>query len=203
MDGAPALVPAETAASVNTLDTPALLVDFDRLERNIARWQLATDTAGVRLRPHIKTHKSVALAALQREAGAYGIAVAKVGEAEVFAAAGFEDIAIAYPVVGETKWQRIARLAEHAKITLNVDSATAAEGISAAASAAGVTVHLQIDLDSGFGRCGVPAGNAGGTDRHRAPDRGAAGRRARRRDDPPRPLLPGRRRDVARGGRRA
>ena len=57
------------------------------------------------------------MAALQREAGAHGIAVAKVGEAEVFAAAGFEDIAIAYPVVGEAKWQRIARLAEHARIT--------------------------------------------------------------------------------------
>jgi len=160
MDGSPALAPPGSVESVSTLDTPSLLVDLDRLERNIARWQLAADTAGVHLRPHIKTHKSVALAAMQRDAGAHGIAVAKVGEAEVFADAGFEDIAIAYPVVGETKWQRIARLAQHAKITLNVDSATAAAGISAAASAAGVTVHLQIDLDSGFGRCGVPAGNA-------------------------------------------
>jgi len=160
MDGSPALAPPGSVESVSTLDTPSLLVDLDRLERNIARWQLAADTAGLHLRPHIKTHKSVALAAMQRDAGAHGIAVAKVGEAEVFADAGFEDIAIAYPVVGEAKWQRIARLAQHAKITLNVDSATAAEGISAAASAAGVTVHLQIDLDSGFGRCGVPAGNA-------------------------------------------
>jgi len=161
MDGSPALAPPGSVESVSTLDTPSLLVDLDRLERNIARWQLAADAAGVHLRPHIKTHKSVALAAMQRDAGAHGIAVAKVGEAEVFADAGFDDIAIAYPVVGETKWQRIARLAEHAKITLNVDSAAAAEGISAAASAAEVTVHLQIDLDSGFGRCGVPAGNAG------------------------------------------
>src|SRR5262245_64165513 len=110
MDGSPALAAAETiesAARVGDLDTPALLVDADRLERNVARWQQAADDAGVRLRPHIKTHKSVALAALQREAGAHGIAVAKVGEAEVFAAAGFDDIAIAYPVVGAPKWQRV------------------------------------------------------------------------------------------------
>jgi D-serine deaminase-like pyridoxal phosphate-dependent protein len=157
-----ALAPAETvesAARVSSLDTPALLVDADRLERNIARWQRAADDAGVKLRPHIKTHKSVALAALQRDAGAHGIAVAKVGEAEVFADAGFDDIAIAYPAVGATKWQRIARLAQRAKITVNVDSAAAVEGLSAAASQAGATVHLQIDLDSGFGRCGIPAGD--------------------------------------------
>jgi D-serine deaminase-like pyridoxal phosphate-dependent protein len=160
MDGSPAMATAETLASaarVSELDTPALLVDAERLERNIARWQRAADDAGERLRPHIKTHKSVALAALQRDAGAHGIAVAKVGEAEVFAAADFDDIAIAYPVVGATKWQRIARLAQRAKITVNVDSAVAVEGISAAASHAGATVHLQIDLDSGFGRCGIPA----------------------------------------------
>jgi D-serine deaminase-like pyridoxal phosphate-dependent protein len=157
MDGSPALAPAAGAASVSTLDTPALLVDLDGLDRNVARWQLAADEAGVRLRPHIKTHKSVALAALQRDAGAVGIAVAKVGEAEVFADAGFEDIAIAYPVVGVPKWERIARLAQRARITVNADSVVATQGISAAASAAGVTVHLQIDLDSGFGRCGIPA----------------------------------------------
>jgi D-serine deaminase-like pyridoxal phosphate-dependent protein len=144
-------------ARVSALDTPALLVDADRLERNITRWQQAADAAGVRLRPHIKTHKSVELAALQRAAGASGIAVAKTGEAEVFAAAGFDDIAIAYPVVGAQKWQRIARLARQARITLNIDSAAAVEGISAAARDEGATVHLQIDIDSGFGRCGVPA----------------------------------------------
>src|SRR3954465_3523986 len=164
MDGSPALAPAgniDEAASVSTLDTPALLVDLDRLERNTPRWQLATETAGVRLRPHIKTHKSVAIAALQREAGAHGIAVAKVGEAEVFADAGFDDIAIAYPVIGEAKWERIARLAGRVRLTVNVDSAAGAEGLSAAAPAAGVTVHVQIDLDSGFGRCGIPVTDGG------------------------------------------
>lgn len=160
MDGSPLAAAGASDTSVATLDTPALLVNLDRLERNIARWQDAADATGVRLRPHVKTHKSVAVAALQRDAGAHGIAVAKPGEAEVFADAGFDDIAIAYPVVGEAKWARIAELATTARVTVNVDSAAAAEGLSGAATAVGATVYVQIDLDSGFGRCGVPAGDA-------------------------------------------
>ena len=159
MEGSPQAAAVATPAGVSLLDTPALLVDLDRLERNIARRQRAADEAGVRLRPHIKTHKSVVLAALQRDAGAYGIAVAKVGEAEVFAAAGFDDIAIAYPVIGADKWRRVAELAATARITVNVDSAIAAEGLSAAAVLAGVTIAAQVDVDSGFGRCGVPMGD--------------------------------------------
>jgi D-serine deaminase-like pyridoxal phosphate-dependent protein len=160
-DGSPVVAEASAKRlSVGELDTPALLVDLDRLERNIARWQEAADAAGVRLRPHIKTHKSLAIAALQREAGAHGIAVAKVGEAEVFARAGFVDIVIAYPVVGEAKWRRIAELAATTRITVNVDSAVAAAGLSAAAVDVGATVRVQIDLDTGFGRCGVPAADA-------------------------------------------
>jgi D-serine deaminase-like pyridoxal phosphate-dependent protein len=160
MERSPALATVPGASSVAALDTPALLVDVDRLERNIARWQESATRAGVHLRPHIKTHKSVALAGLQRDAGARGIAVAKVGEAEVFAGAGFDDVVIAYPVVGDAKWQRIARLARLTRLTVNVDSETGAEGLSAAASAAGATVFVQIDLDSGFGRCGVPIADA-------------------------------------------
>src|SRR5262245_10436124 len=157
MDGSSLTAAAVRDTSVATLDTPALLVDVERLERNIARWQDAADAAEVKLRPHTKTHKSVAIAGLQRDAGAHGIAVAKPTEAEIFAAAGFEDIAVAYPVVGEAKWARIAELATTARITVNVDSAAAAEGLSTAAAAVGATVYVQVDLDSGFGRCGVPA----------------------------------------------
>ena len=199
MDGSSLTAAAVRDTSVATLDTPALLVDLDRLERNITRWQDAADAAGVRLRPHAKTHKSVAIAGLQRDAGAHGIAVAKPSEAEVFAAAGFDDIAIAYPVVGEAKWARVAELATTARITVNVDSATAAEGLSAAAAAVGATVHVQIDLDSGFGRCGVPAERHS---RDRGPRRARhkpARARARRRHHPPRPLLPRRRRHDPRG----
>jgi D-serine deaminase-like pyridoxal phosphate-dependent protein len=161
MEGSPGASAVAVPSSVSLLDTPALLVDLDRLERNIARRQEAADAAGVRLRPHIKTHKSVVLAGLQRDAGAYGIAVAKVGEAEVFAHAGFEDIAIAYPVIGAAKWRRVADLAATTRMTVNVDSAIAAEGLSAAAAGAGVTISVQIDVDSGFGRCGVPIDDPG------------------------------------------
>ena len=74
----------------------------------------------------------------------------------MFAQAGFDDIAIAYPVVGAAKWRRVADLAATARMTVNVDSAIAAEGLSAAAAGAGVTIFVQIDVDTGFGRCGVP-----------------------------------------------
>jgi D-serine deaminase-like pyridoxal phosphate-dependent protein len=156
MDGSPHAAAVVQPTSVATLDTPALLVDLDRLERNIARRQQAADAAGVHLRPHIKTHKNAVIAGLQRDAGAHGIAVAKSAEAEVFAQAGFDDIVIAYPVVGAAKWRRVAELAEHARITVNVDSEAAAKGLSAAAASAGVEIRVQIDVDSGFGRCGVP-----------------------------------------------
>src|ERR1700755_2836635 len=116
MDGSHLGANVANASRIATLDTPALLVDLDRLERNIGRWQDAADAAGVRLRTHIKTHKSLALASLPRGGRAYGIAVAKVGEAEVFARGGFDDIAIAYPVVGETKWRRVAELATAVRI---------------------------------------------------------------------------------------
>src|SRR3954451_2894925 len=156
MDGSPHVAAVVNPTSVATLDTPALLVDLDRLERNITRRQQAADAAGVHLRPHIKTHKNAAIAGLQRDAGARGIAVAKTAEAEVFAHAGFDDIVIAYPVVGAAKWRRIAELAERARITVNADSGTAVKGLSAAAASAGVQIRVQIDIDSGFGRCGVP-----------------------------------------------
>ena len=92
----------------------------------------------------------------------------------MFAAAGFDDIAIAYPVVGEAKWRRIAELAEHARITRQRRQRDSRRGLSAAASAAGVTVHVQIDLDSGFGRCGVPTDDRGDDRQARAWSTGAA-----------------------------
>lgn len=142
---------------VETLPTPCLVVDLPRLETNIERWQHAIDAQGKRLRPHIKTHKSPEMALLQTRAGAAGIAVAKVAEAEVFAAHGFDDIVVAYPVFGEEKWARLAELARTTRITVNTDSAEAARGLSAAADAAGVVLGVQIEIDSGFHRCGVPA----------------------------------------------
>ena len=88
--------------------TPAVVVDLDRIERNIARVQAICDKAGVANRPHIKTHKSPLLARMQRDAGARGITCQKLGEAEVMVAAGIDDVLIPYNIVGEDKLERLA-----------------------------------------------------------------------------------------------
>ena len=142
--------------SIYELDTPATLIDLDRMEENIRAWQAVMDRYDVKFRPHIKTHKIPEIARMQLSAGAGGIVCAKVSEAEPFAAAGVDDICIAYPVVGELKWARIADLAAKTKrVTVNCDSAEAASGLSRAATAAGVTIHVHIDVDSGLHRGGV------------------------------------------------
>ncbi len=139
------------------LDTPAVVVDLERLERNIREWQAAMDAAGVRFRPHVKTHKIPEIAAMQTAAGAVGIIAAKVSEAEVFERAGIRDICIAFPVIGRQKWQRVAEMARRGvRVVINVDSETGARGLSEAADAAGVTILLQIDVDSGMHRGGIP-----------------------------------------------
>lgn len=148
--------PVEAGSPVEDLETPCLLVDLDRLEGNIAGWQASVEQYDVRMRPHIKTHKIPAIAAMQRAAGATGIATAKVAEAEVFAAHGFDDIVVAYPVVGWRKWRRLAALAELATVTVNVDSELAARGLNEAAVAREVTIGVQLEIDTGFGRCGFP-----------------------------------------------
>ena len=148
---------AKPGMSIYDLDTPTTLIDLDRLEKNIREWQANMSRCGVRFRPHIKTHKIPEIARMQLAAGAAGIVCAKVSEAEPFAAAGVEDICIAFPVVGEIKWQRIAELARNVKrVTVNCDSEQAARGLSDAAAKAGVTLYLQIDIDSGLHRGGIP-----------------------------------------------
>ena len=90
---------------------------------------------------------------MQMKAGACGIVSAKVSEAEPFTAAGIEDICIAYPVVGEMKWRRVAALAKRVtSLTVNCDCAEAARGLSKAAAAVGATIRVQIDIDSGLHR---------------------------------------------------
>ncbi len=146
---------SDSASLWPSIETPALVVDLDLMEANIRRWQSAFDDAGVAFRPHIKTHKSPAIAACQIAAGAVGLAVAKVAEAEVFAAAGFRDLAVTYPVVGPAKWRRLAELARTCTMTVNVESEFAARGLSAAAIAAGSTLLVHLDVDIGAHRSGV------------------------------------------------
>ena len=148
-------IDVEAGMTLAEVPTPALIVDLDRMEANIAAWQAMADRNGVRFRPHIKTHKTPEIAAQQLAAGACGIASAKPTEAEVFAAAGCDDIVIAYPTVGEDKWERLARIAAGARVTVNVDSEHEARGLSAAAVAAGVELRVQIEIDTGLHRVGL------------------------------------------------
>ncbi len=145
-------------SSIYELDTPTTLIDLDRLEKNIREWQAQADKCKVQFRAHIKTHKIPEIALLQIAAGARGIVCAKVSEAEPFAEAGIEDICIAYPVVGEVKWQRLAALASRIRsLTVNCDSELAARGLSKAASEAGALIRVHIDIDSGLHRGGIPS----------------------------------------------
>jgi len=134
--------------------TPALVIDLDRMDRNIERWQALVSSHGKKLRPHVKTHKIPEIWLRQEAAGACGIAAAKPTEAEVFYEAGCRDIVLAFPTVGADKWARLAAMATDAKITVNVDSEPEARGLSAAAAAAGATVFVQVEIDTGLHRCG-------------------------------------------------
>lgn len=140
-----------------TYGTPAVVIDLDRVERNIARLQAACDAAGVANRPHIKTHKSPELARLQIEAGAKGITCQKLGEAEVFAEAGFDDILISYNVFGAQKEARMAALLERSTVRLTVaaDNPVTIAGLSRAGLAAGRDVDVVIECDTGRKRAGV------------------------------------------------
>jgi D-serine deaminase-like pyridoxal phosphate-dependent protein len=140
---------------VSELETPAVVVDLDVMERNLSRMAEYCQRQGIKLRPHTKSHKIPELAKRQIESGATGITVAKIGEAEVMLASGITDILIAYPLVGIAKTTRLAELAELADITVSLDSLEAARAISEQATARNVKVGILAELDVGFGRCGV------------------------------------------------
>jgi D-serine deaminase-like pyridoxal phosphate-dependent protein len=140
------------------LETPAVTVDLDILEANLRRKAELARKAGVKLRPHTKTHKSVEVARMQLQLGAAGITVAKLGEAEVMAAAGIDDILIAYPIIGEAKLARLARLMEKAKVIVSTDDEGVAAGLSGLGVSLGRRIPLYIDVDSGLGRCGLAPG---------------------------------------------
>jgi D-serine deaminase-like pyridoxal phosphate-dependent protein len=141
-------------ASLSTIPTPFVVIDRGRLERNIANMQARAKTAGVRLRPHAKTHKSPAIAQRQIEAGAKGICCAKLGEAEVFVAAGIGDIRLPYPI-HPSNAERVLALTDHAKISIVVDDESVASGWSDAMVAAGRRLAVLVKVDVGFHRCGV------------------------------------------------
>jgi D-serine deaminase-like pyridoxal phosphate-dependent protein len=135
------------------------MLDEVRLDRNIERMAGLAARAGVALRPHAKTHKLLPVADRQLRAGCHGLTVAKLGEAELFARHGVRDIFIAYPVWGAAKWRRVCDLAEGAEIRVGADSAEVFSGISAAAAQHGLVIPVRIEVDTGFGRCGVQSGD--------------------------------------------
>jgi D-serine deaminase-like pyridoxal phosphate-dependent protein len=135
--------------------TPALVVDLDRVERNIARVQRLCERAGVANRPHIKTHKSPVLAKMQIAAGAKGITCQKLGEAEVMVDAGIDDILISYNLLGEAKIGRLGALLKRANITVAADNATVIEGLAQAGRIAGRPLGVVIECDTGRKRAGV------------------------------------------------
>jgi D-serine deaminase-like pyridoxal phosphate-dependent protein len=145
----------DAGLETSRLDTPRLLVDTTRLDRNIRRMAELASAAGVALRPHAKTHKMLQVADRQIAAGCTGLTVAKLGEAELFARHGVDDLLVAYPVWGRSKWQRLCDLAATTTIRVAADSREVFEGISDAASANGVVIRARIEVDTGFGRCGV------------------------------------------------
>jgi D-serine deaminase-like pyridoxal phosphate-dependent protein len=135
--------------------TPAVVIDLDVVERNIARVQALCAAAGVANRPHIKTHKSPALAAMQRAAGARGITCQKIGEAEVMADAGHDDILIAYNLLGEQKLGRLGALLSRVKVTVAADNPTVVVGLPRAAEIAGRDLDVVVECDTGRKRAGV------------------------------------------------
>jgi D-serine deaminase-like pyridoxal phosphate-dependent protein len=135
--------------------TPALVIDMDRVERNISRIQAICDAAGVANRPHIKTHKSPFLARLQIQAGARGITCQKLGEAEVMADAGLDDILISYNLIGEEKIARLGALLAKTNVTVAADNAVVIAGLSHAGTAAGRPLPVVIECDTGRKRAGV------------------------------------------------
>lgn len=140
---------------VAELETPAVVVDLDVMERNLSRMANYCRDKNLRLRPHTKTHKIPALAQRQIELGARGITVAKIGEAEVMLDAGISDILIAYPIFGGGKAEKLADLATRANITVALDSLEVAEAISSALHGKNANVGILIEIDVGFRRCGI------------------------------------------------
>jgi D-serine deaminase-like pyridoxal phosphate-dependent protein len=145
---------------LDAVTTPALVVDRDRLVRNIRDMAERARSLGVALRPHAKTHKSPAIAALQREHGATGLTVATVTEAEGFAAGGVEDLLLTAPPVGDWRTERLVALARRVRLRVAVDAAEVVAALDRACARHGVEIGYVWEIDCGVGRFGTPPGVA-------------------------------------------
>lgn len=143
---------------INMMDTPVVSVDLDVVQRNIMRIQQFADQCGVKVRPHTKTHKSIYFAKQQLQAGAVGITVAKLGEAEIMVEAGIRNILIAFPIIGDAKLKRLQQLLKVANVTVSLDNLTVAEGLSKLGISMNRKIQVYIEIDTGLHRTGVVPG---------------------------------------------
>jgi len=151
--------------SLDGVETPALLLDLDIMEANLAAMAAQLRDRGITLRPHAKTHKSARIARCQLDHGATGLTVATIGEAEVFAGHGFTDLFIAYPIFASgTKTARLEDLARRVRLRVGVESEAGARALARALRGTGPAAHAEvlIEIDSGQHRTGVPPAAAGG-----------------------------------------
>lgn len=148
------------AMKIHDLDTPALIVDLDRLAINLQRVAGYAAERGFRLRPHTKTHKTPEIGRMQLDAGAAGLTVAKVGEAEAMLDSGTPDLLLAYPVWGAKKLERLVAVARKTRVTVSLDSIEVAQALSDAARQAGLSFGVLVEENVGMDRTGLAPGDA-------------------------------------------
>lgn len=141
--------------TLDTLETPSVLIDVDVADGNLRRWQDRCDKAGLANRPHIKTHRSVAWALRQVELGAKGITVQTVGEAEIMADAGITDLFLTTNTLGAAKLQRLGAVAARSNLAVVADNRQVVDAVSSAARAAGATITVLVECETGANRCGI------------------------------------------------
>jgi D-serine deaminase-like pyridoxal phosphate-dependent protein len=146
-------------ATLRDVETPALLIDLDRLEANLDRVAAYARKHGLRLRPHTKTHKTPEIGKMQLDRGAVGLTVAKTREAEVMLASGTPDLLVAYPVLGRQKLERLAEVARHTRVTVAFDSFEVADGLQEIAAAKGLRFGALVEANLGMNRVGLPPGS--------------------------------------------
>ncbi len=154
----PLTPPAMPGMDLADVDTPALIVDLDAFERNLKKMADHVAKAGVRLRPHAKTHKSPIIGLKQMALGAVGLCCQKVSEAEAMVEGGIPDVLVSNEVIGTRKLDRLAALARQARVTVAVDNPAAVEALGTAARKAGVTIGVLVEINVGANRCGVEPG---------------------------------------------
>ncbi len=150
--------PASVGMRVDDVDTPALLLDLDAFERNLARLPRSLAGSGVRMRPHAKAHKCPEIALRQIAQGAVGVCCQKVSEAEALVRGGVKDVLVSNEIVGRPKLERLAALARRAQFGVCVDHAANVRDLDEAARREGVVIDVLVEINVGANRCGAEPG---------------------------------------------